>query len=55
MKFNYKCYWLPVIPDNFSNCDDKTVDSIIVKYEDTNMTYGTGNYISGNTIYSETA
>ena len=28
---------------SFSNCDDTTVDYIIVKYEATNMNYGTGN------------
>ena len=39
----------------FSNCYNTTVDSIIVKYEATNMTSGTGKYTSGNAIYSETA
>ena len=28
---------------SFSNCDDTTVDYIIVKYEDKNITSGTGN------------
>ena len=28
---------------SFSNCDDTTVDYIMVKYEDTNITSGTGN------------
>ena len=31
----------------FSNCDNTTVDYIIVKYEATNMTSGTGNSSSG--------
>ena len=39
----------------FSNRDYKTVDYIIVNYEVTNMDTGTGNYISGTDIYSETA
>ena len=39
---------------SFSNCDDITVDSIIFNYDDTNMTSGTGNYISGTAIDSET-
>ena len=36
-----------------SNCDDTTVDHIMVKYEDNNMTSGTGNFISGTDIASE--
>ena len=40
---------------SFSNCDYKTVDYIIVKYEATNMTSGTGNYRTGTDIDSETA
>ena len=45
-KFKYKCDWFPVIPDQFSNCDDTIVYYIIVKYEATNMTSGrvTGYY-----------
>ena len=39
---------------SFSNCDYTTVDSIIVNPEATNMTFVTGNYISGTTINSET-
>ena len=35
---------------SFSNCYDTTVDYIIVKYEASNMTSGTGNYISGASI-----
>ena len=42
-------------PISFPNCYNTTVDSIIVKYEATNMTPGTGKYTSGNAIYSETA
>ena len=41
--------------NSFPNCDDTTVDYIIVNYEDTNMTSGTGNSRSGNSIDSETA
>ena len=33
-----------------SNCDDKTVDYIIVKYEATNMTSGTGNSRLGTVV-----
>ena len=41
---------------SFSNCDDTTVDYIIVNSEATNMTSGTGNSSSGNAaIDSETA
>ena len=40
---------------SFSNCDDTTVDSIIVNSEGTNMTSGTENSISGTAIDSETA
>ena len=40
---------------SISNFDDTTLDYIIVKYEATNMTSGTGNYISGTAIDSETA
>ena len=39
---------------SFSNCDDTTVDYIIVKYEATNMNSVTGNFISGTDIDSET-
>ena len=39
----------------FSNCDDTTVDSIIVNPEATNMTSGIGKYISGTAIDPETA
>ena len=39
----------------FSNCDNKIVYSTIVDYEVTNMTYGTGNSISGTSIDSETS
>ena len=40
---------------SFSNCDNTTVDYIIVQYEATNMTSGRGNSRSGTTIDSETA
>ena len=40
---------------SFSNCDNTTVDYIIVKYEATNMTSGAGNSRSGTAIDSETA
>ena len=40
---------------SFSNCDDTTVDSVIVNSEATNMTYGKGNSRSGTAIDSETA
>ena len=40
---------------SFSICDNTTVDSIIVNYEDTNMTSGTGNSRSGTAVDSETA
>ena len=40
---------------SFPNCYKITVDYIIVKYEATNMNYGTGNYIAGTAIDSETA
>ena len=40
---------------SFSNCDDTTVDYIMVKYEATNMTSGAGNSRSGTAIDSETA
>ena len=36
-----------------SNCDDTTVDPIMVNYEDNNMTSSTGNFISGTDITSE--
>ena len=39
---------------SFSDFDETTVDYIIVKYEATNMTSVTGNYISGTAIDSET-
>ena len=38
----------------FSNCDNTTVDSIIFNPQATNMTPGTGNYISGTAIDPET-
>ena len=38
----------------FSNCDNTTVDSIIVNYEATNLTSGTGKSRSGTAIDSET-
>ena len=40
---------------SFSNCDNTTVDSIIVKYEATNMTSVTGNSRSRTSIDSENA
>ena len=40
---------------SFSNCDNTTVNCIIVNYEATNMTFGTGKYISGTDIDSGTA
>ena len=40
---------------SFSKCDDTTVYYSIVKYEDIHLTSGTGNYISGTAIDSETA
>ena len=40
---------------SFSNCDNKTVDYIIVNSEAKNMSSGTGNSRSGNAIDSETA
>ena len=39
----------------FSNCDNTTVDYIIVDYEATNITSGKGNSISETAIDSETA
>ena len=39
----------------FPNCDNTTVDYIIVTSEATNMNSGTGNYRSGTDIDSETA
>ena len=39
----------------FSDCDDTTVDYIIVNSGDKNMTSGTGNSRSGTDIDSETA
>ena len=40
---------------SFSNCDNTTVDYIIVHYEATHLTSDTGNSKSGTDIYSETA
>ena len=40
---------------SFSNCDDTTVHYIIVNYEATNMTFGTGKSIAGTAIDSGTA
>ena len=40
---------------SFSKCDNATVYYIIVNYEHTNMTSGTGNSRSGAAIDSETA
>ena len=37
---------------SFSDCEDTTVDSIIVKYGATNMTSSTGNSILGTAINS---
>ena len=39
---------------SFSNCDDTITNYIMVKYEDTNLTYGTEKSISGTDIDSET-
>ena len=38
----------------FSNCDNTTVDSIIVNSEATNMTSDTGKSRPGTAIYSKT-
>ena len=38
---------------SFSNCDDTTVDYIMVNSDATNITSGTVNSISGNDIASE--
>ena len=46
--------YLPYII-SFSNCDDTTVDYIIVKSEATNMTSVTDNSRSGTDVDSETA
>ena len=39
---------------SISNCDDTTVDDMMVKYEATNMTSDKGNFLSETAIDSET-
>ena len=51
----YQVYWLPVIPDQFSDCDDTTMDYILVNSDAKNMKDNTGKSRSGNYIASETA
>ena len=40
---------------SFSNCDEITIDYIMVNYEAINLMGGTGKSILGNDIASETA
>ena len=49
----FDTYYLSSL-SSFSNCDDNTMDSVLVNSEATNMMDGTGNLISGNDIASET-
>ena len=52
--FNCKCYYFPVIPDQFFKLDDTTVDYIMVNYKATNINTGPKKSISGISIALET-
>ena len=54
-KSNWKFYWLPVIPENFSWFYDTTVGYIMVNFDNTFMNDGTNKYILGNAIASKIA